>query len=98
MKPLVALSSGLSYSALHMAITRSAKKAHRQSLVKKGYNEALKKNIREAMKGVREASGSDTKAEAVAFKAIDKATKKGLLKKNTADRRKALVSRMLKTK
>jgi len=79
-----------------MAITRSAKKAHRQSLVKKGYNEALKKNLREAMKLVR--TQKDAKAEAAAFKAIDKATKKGLLKKNTADRRKALVSRMLKTK
>ena len=79
-----------------MAITRSAKKAHRQSLVKKGYNEALKKNIRAAMKMVREQK--DTKAEAAAFKAIDKAMKKGLIKKNTADRRKALVSRMLKTK
>ncbi len=81
-----------------MAITRSAKKAHRQSLVKKGYNEALKKNLREAMKLVREAKKGDTKAEAAAFKAIDKAVKKGLLKKNTADRRKALVSRTLKTK
>lgn len=76
-----------------MAITRSAKKAHRQSLVRKGYNEAIKKNIREAMKLVREQK--DAKAEAAAFKAIDKALKHGLLKKNTADRRKALVSRML---
>jgi ribosomal protein S20 len=81
-----------------MAITRSAKKAHRQSLVRKGYNEAIKKTIREAMKGVREAKAGDTKAEAVAFKAIDKAYKHGLIKKNTANRRKALVSRMLKTK
>jgi small subunit ribosomal protein S20 len=81
-----------------MAITRSAKKAHRQSLVKKGYNEALKKNLRDALKGVREAKAGDIKAIAKAHKAIDKAAKKGLLKRNTADRRKALVSRMLKTK
>lgn len=81
-----------------MAITRSAKKAHRQSLVRKGYNEALKKNVREAMKGVRAAQAGDTKAEATAFKAIDKAYKHGLIKKNTAARRKALVSRMLKNK
>jgi ribosomal protein S20 len=47
---------------------------------------------------VREAKAGDTKAEAVAFKAIDKAYKHGLIKKNTAARRKALVSRMLKTK
>lgn len=81
-----------------MAITRSAKKAHRQSLVRKSYNEALKANIRSAMKGVREAKAGDTKAEAVAYKAIDKAYKHGLLKKNTAARRKALVAKMLKTK
>jgi ribosomal protein S20 len=81
-----------------MAITRSAKKAHRQSLVRQGFNDALKKDIRAAMKGVREAKAGDTKAEAVAFKAIDKAYKHGLIKKNTAARRKALVSRMLKTK
>jgi small subunit ribosomal protein S20 len=81
-----------------MAITRSAKKAHRQSLARRGYNEAIKKTIREAMKGVREAKAGDTKAEAQAFKAIDKAYKHGLIKKNTAARRKALVSRMLKTK
>lgn len=81
-----------------MAITRSAKKAHRQSLVKKGYNEAIKKTIREAMKAVRAAKPGDAKAEALAFKAIDKAQKHGLLKKNTAARRKALVSRILKTK
>jgi ribosomal protein S20 len=81
-----------------MAITRSAKKAHRQSLVRKGYNEALKKNIREAMKMVRAAKAGDTKAEAVAYKAIDKALKHGLILKNTAARRKALVAKMLKTK
>ncbi|HEV8677421.1 MAG TPA: 30S ribosomal protein S20 [Candidatus Paceibacterota bacterium] len=82
-----------------MAITRSAKKAHRQSLVKKGYNETLKKNLRAAMKGVREAKEGDSiKAVAAAYKAIDKAAKKGVLKKNTADRRKALVSRMVKGK
>ncbi len=81
-----------------MAITRSAKKAHRQSLVRKSYNEALKKKIREAMKMVREAKAGDTKAEAVAYKAIDKALKHGLIQKNTAARRKSLVSKMLKTK
>lgn len=81
-----------------MAITRSAKKAHRQSLKKKEYNDALKKNIREAMKVVRTAKAGDTKALAQAYKAIDKATKKGLIKKNTASRRKALIARTLKTK
>jgi small subunit ribosomal protein S20 len=81
-----------------MAITSSAKKAWRQSLRKKEYNDALKKKIREAMKVVREAKAGDAKAVAVAYKAIDKAAKKGLIKKNTASRRKSLVARSLKTK
>jgi small subunit ribosomal protein S20 len=80
-----------------MAITRSAKKAHRQSLKKKEYNDALKKNIREAMKVMRTAKPGDTKAIAQAYKAIDKAEKKGLIKKNTASRRKSLIARSLKT-
>jgi small subunit ribosomal protein S20 len=81
-----------------MAITRSAKKAYRQSLKKKEYNDALKKNLREALKVVRGAKAGDTKAIAQAYKAIDKAAKKGLIKKNTAARRKAFVARALKTK
>ncbi len=80
-----------------MAITSSAKKAWRQSLRKKEYNDALKKKIREAMKLVREAKAGDTKSVAAAYKAIDKAAKKGLIKKNTASRRKSLVARSLKT-
>jgi len=80
-----------------MAITSSAKKAWRQSLRKKEYNDALKKKIREAMKLVREAKAGDTKAVATAYKAIDKAAKKGLIKKGTASRRKSLVARSLKT-
>ncbi len=81
-----------------MAITRSAKKAYRQSLKKKEYNDALKKKLREALRVVREAKEGDTKALGVAYKAIDKAAKKGLIKKNTASRRKSLVARTLKTK
>lgn len=80
-----------------MAITRSAKKAWRQSLRKKEVNDALKKNIRESLKEVRQAKAGDTKAIAAAYKAIDKAAKKGLIKKNTAARRKSLVARSLKT-
>lgn len=81
-----------------MAITRSAKKAWRQSLRKKEVNDALKKNLRDALKEVRQAKAGDTKAVASAYKAIDKAAKKGLIKKNTAARRKSLVARTLKTK
>lgn len=81
-----------------MAITRSAKKAHRQSLRKKDHNDSLKKNIRDAFKDARGAKAGDTKAIAAAYKAIDKAAKKGLIKKNTAARRKSLIARSLTTK
>ena len=80
-----------------MAITRSAKKAHRQSLRKKAHNDILKKNLRDALKAVRSAKPGDVKTLALVYKAIDKAMKKGLIKKNTAARRKAFVARALKT-
>lgn len=81
-----------------MAITKSAKKAHRASLRKKVYNDARKKNLREALKGARLAKKGDTAALAAAYKAIDKAMKRGLMTKNTAARRKAKVAKLLSTK
>jgi small subunit ribosomal protein S20 len=80
---------------LRMAITKSAKKAYRQSKRKKVTNDARKAALKVALKGVRVAEKGDKAALAAAYKAIDKAAKRGLLKKNTASRRKAKVSRML---
>ncbi len=80
-----------------MAITTSAKKAHRQSKRKKAMNDKYKISIRKAFKYVRLAKKGDMQALALAYKAIDKAAKHGLLKKNTAARRKAKVARMLKS-
>ncbi len=79
-----------------MAITTSAKKAHRQSKRKKVINDRHKLSVRMALKNVRLAQKGDMKALAAAYKAIDKATKHGLLKKNTAARRKSKVSRTLR--
>lgn len=79
-----------------MAITKGAKKAHRQSLRRKSFNDARKKALRTALKTVRGAGKEDAKALAAAYKAIDKAMKRGLLKKNTAARRKSKIARMLK--
>ncbi len=81
-----------------MAITRSAKKAHRQSLRKKGMNDLRRKALRNALKVARVAQKGDTSAIAVAYQAIDKALKRGLIKKNTAARRKASVAKLLSTK
>ena len=80
-----------------MAITTSAKKAHRASLKKKAFNDARKKNLSLALKGVRNAQKGDTKAIAAAYQAIDKAMKRGLMTKNTAARRKAKVAKALAT-
>lgn len=79
-----------------MAITTSAKKAIRAGLRKKAFNDARKKSLRGALKDVRTAPKGDTKSLAAAYKAIDKALKRGLIKKNTAARRKAKVAKLLK--
>ena len=79
-----------------MAITRGAKKALRQSLRKKQFNDARKQAIRASLKVARTAPKGDTKALAAAYQAIDKALKTGLIKKNTAARRKAKVAKLLK--
>lgn len=79
-----------------MAITKSAKKAHRQSLRKKAINDVRRKALRVTAKGVRTAKKGDKAALAAAYQAIDKALKRGLIKKNTAARRKAAVSKALK--
>ena len=88
-----------------MAITRGAKKAHRQSLRKKSMNIGRKLAVRAGIKGVRAVKEAGTGAGkegvaalAVAYKAIDKALKRGVIKKNTAARRKASVAKMLKAK
>ncbi|MEK7068336.1 MAG: 30S ribosomal protein S20 [Patescibacteria group bacterium] len=81
-----------------MAITKSAKKAHRASLRKKAFNDARRKALRGALKEVRLATKGDAKALAAAYQAIDKATKRGLMHKNTAARRKAAVAKALKAR
>ena len=79
-----------------MAITKSAKKAHRQAKRRKVFNAVRKDALKAALKAVRTAPKGDVKAIAAAYKAIDKAAKRGLIKKNTAARRKAKVARALK--
>jgi small subunit ribosomal protein S20 len=79
-----------------MAITTSAKKAHRQSIRRGKLNDSRRAALRAALKLVRTGQKGDAKALAAAYKAIDKAVKRGLMKKNTAARRKAKVSKLLK--
>jgi small subunit ribosomal protein S20 len=79
-----------------MAITKSAKKAYRQSLRRKVGNDARRATLRGALKAARTATKGDAKALAAAYQAIDKAMKRGLIKKNTAARRKAKIAKLLK--
>ena len=79
-----------------MAITQNAKKAHRQAQRKRAMNITRKAAIRLTTKAARTAKKGDTAALAAAYKAIDKALKRGIIKKNTAARRKANVAKLLK--
>ncbi len=82
-----------------MPITSSAKKALRASLRKKAQNDERRAAMHTATKAVRKGAGkNDKKAIADAYSAIDKALKRGILKKNTAARKKSQISRMAKGK
>lgn len=70
-----------------MAITSSAKKAHRASLRKREFNVVRAKALKESTKAAKKAMTPE--AVAKAFQAIDKAAKRGIIKKNTAARKKA---------
>ncbi len=77
-----------------MAITRGAKKAHRASLKKRVFNIRRKNTLTDATKAVKKAvtAGNAKEAEkllADAYKAIDKAAKRGIIKGNAADRKKS---------
>jgi small subunit ribosomal protein S20 len=83
-----------------MAITKNAKKANRVSLRKRVANDARRRTMKEAVKEVRNnVVAKDQKAIksnlSLAFKALDKAAKKGVIKKGTADRKKARLARSI---
>lgn len=81
-----------------MAITKSAKKANRQSKRRKRVNDLRRKALATALKGARAGGAGNADALRIAYKAIDKALKGGIIKKNTAARRKAKVARLLAAK
>lgn len=86
-----------------MPITRNAKKALRVSDRKRAVNDRTKKTLKEGVKAISKlvVAKEWKKAKdslAAAYSAIDKAAKKGILKKNTASRKKSRLSRMSKEK
>jgi small subunit ribosomal protein S20 len=84
-----------------MANTASARKAIRVSDRKRIVNDRLRKTMRKAIKEIKDLSREKKMKEAKAllsnaYKAIDKAAKRGVIKQNTASRKKAFVSRISK--
>ncbi|MFZ3011565.1 MAG: 30S ribosomal protein S20 [Minisyncoccia bacterium] len=83
-----------------MPITQSAKKAIRGSLRKKALNDQRKKVMKEIIKKIEKIAKTD-KAEALkmlsgAYQVIDKAAKRGVIKKNNAANKKSRLSRLTK--
>lgn len=84
-----------------MAITKGAKKAHRSSLRKGVFNARRKSEMRVVTKQMQAhlGAGATKEAEALlpkAYKAIDKAAKRGVIKQNTAARKKSRLAAALK--
>lgn len=84
-----------------MPITKSAKKALRSSKNKKVFNDrrarAMKSEVKEIKKLVVAKDAKKAKDElSAAYKALDKAAKRGIIKKNTAARKKSRLAKMVK--
>ncbi len=81
-----------------MPITKSAKKAIRGSARKRAYNERNKRAVKEAVKKLEKLAKEDKSKAAEnlsqAYAAIDKAAKRGVIKKNTAARKKSRLARL----
>jgi small subunit ribosomal protein S20 len=82
-----------------MPITQSAIKAHRQSLKKNAENNIVKKRLKNSVKEFIGYLATDiTKAQEFmpnVYKAIDKTAKRGILKKNSAARKKSRLTAKL---
>ena len=77
-----------------MPITKGAQKAHRASLRKRIFNVRRSREMNDVIKGIRKhlKDGDVAAAEAAlptAYKAIDKAAKRGIVKDNAAARKKS---------
>lgn len=75
-----------------MANIRSAEKQRRQSEKRNARNRGGKSHLRNALKKARTSvagGDADSKSMSVGFSEIDKAAKRGIIKKNTAGRYKA---------
>ncbi|MCK6462800.1 MAG: 30S ribosomal protein S20 [Candidatus Pacebacteria bacterium] len=83
-----------------MPITSSAKKALRQSNRRREFNLRRLNAMKTAVKQVKKLKEDGKKEDALknlslAFKAIDKAAKRGVIKKGAADRKKSRLAKIL---
>lgn len=84
-----------------MPIIKGAKKALRGSNRKRVFNVRRKNTMNDAVKQVRKLVTEGKKEEATkmlpaVYQAIDKATKRGIIKKNNADRKKSRIVAAIK--
>ncbi len=82
-----------------MPITKSAQKALRQSLRRKKRNLVYKNKIKNLIKKVRSLVSQNKQKEAKnllpqLYKALDKAAKVGVIKHNTASRKKSRITKL----
>jgi len=83
-----------------MPITKSSKKALRQSLKRKSRNIQKKKKLKNLLKEIQNLISQKKIKEAKEllpqiYKALDKAAKSRLIKKNTADRKKSRITNLI---
>lgn len=83
-----------------MPITKSAKKALRQSKKRKRLNLARMNKMKQLIKKIRKLCLENKKEEAKkllpeVYQAIDKAAKRGVIKKNTAARKKSNLTKFV---
>ena len=83
-----------------MPITKSAKKALRQNKTRRERNLRRLDVLRDTLKRIKKLIAENKKEEAikllpVAYKAIDKAAKTGVIKKNTAARKKSRITKFI---
>lgn len=79
-----------------MAITDSAKKAMRQAARRKVFNDRRRRTAKQAVKNVKEKKDAPTLR--AAYKALDKAVKRGVMHRNAAARKKSQLSKMVSPK
>lgn len=83
-----------------MAITKGGKKAHRQSLKKRVINVRRTNVMRDSIKSIREDIAAKAKGGAIeklkmAYKSLDKAAKRGVIKKGQANRKKSRLAKAI---